>query len=244
MNTGIQQTDSSVEQESIVSEKIEQENFLTFNQPAESNDSEEFVSNTNVERFMGSNADDHSAMSGFTDFSNTALFNNTTTSGVQLPRPVTPERISSAISGVSDEATMATFATGDPGRIMPKKSLKKANKYQISEDLPFDEGIPFDERTRTRSQNKKNGGGLRMPNMLDELDDQSEASEGSANSEQVLDDLNKLSRFMADRKRSSKGGSGSGGLTSSSRRGRLGGSSVGRKSSFGNKLKYDTSRGI
>ena len=53
-----------------------------------------------------------------------------------------------------------------------------------------------------------------MPNMLDDLDSQSESgmSLESANSEQVLDDLDKLSKFMMERKRSSK--SQKGGVTS------------------------------
>ena len=48
-----------------------------------------------------------------------------------------------------------------------------------------------------------------VPSMLDSAADDDEesdsgASAGSANSEQVLEDLDKLSKFMLERKRSSK----------------------------------------
>ena len=217
---------------------------------AEIDDQSEFVSNTNVDRFM---SDDQTAFSGFTDFSNNAAY-NTAGGGSLLPRPVTPERVSSAVSGnsgISDEATMMSFATGDPGlivpknRIVPKKQAPKPNKMKISEELPFDEDIPFDERTRTRSglkswkkkSKKKDKVIVTTNNLLDDLDDQSEASEGSANSAQVLQDLDKLSRFMMERKHSSKNNSGSG---SSSRRSRAGGESsgsrrLGRNSSYGSR---------
>ena len=169
-------------------------------------DHSEFVSNTNVERFMqgGGGGDDDSA---FTDFSNTAAFNT------NLSQPITPERVTSTLSansGVSETATMATWMTGDPGRIMPKKQPVKQNKMQINEDASFDNDIPFGQpRTRSglsglagkfgrkSSSNKK-----KVP--FDDDDDQSEASEGSANSAQVLEDLDKLSRFMSGRKHTSK----------------------------------------
>lgn len=149
----------------------------------------------------------------------------------------------------------------------PGGSSNTVNKMKIAEDAPFDEDIPFDERTlsaasRTRSglskkkkkkkksssnntvtsDNLSTGGTLVMPKMLDDIismhdDDQSdsEASEGSHNSAQVLEDLNKLSRFMMERKQSSKG-------NGESRRSRGGAGSEGvggrqkigsRKSSFG-----------
>ena len=209
---------------------------------AEIDDQSEFISNTNVDRFM---SDDQTAFSGFTDFSNNAAY-NTAGGGSLLPRPVTPERVSSAVSGnsgISDEATMMSFATGH--RIVPKKQAPKPNKMKISEELPFDEDIPFDERTRTRSglkswkkkSKKKDKVIVTTNNLLDDLDDQSEASEGSANSAQVLQDLDKLSRFMMERKHSSKNNSGSG---SSSRRSRAGGESsgsrrLGRNSSYGSR---------
>ena len=187
----------------------------------------QFISNTDVDKFMD---DDQTNFSGYTDYSNTVQYNTA--------RPVTPERVSSrnsGHSGISDEATMATFATGDPGRIVPKKRSNKPNKMKIGEDTPFDEEIPFDERSRIRSglsfgrkskskKSKKKKVALSNTNMLDELsDDNSVGSDGSANSAQVLQDLDKLSKFMEDRKQSSKNGRGS-----SSR-------AMGRMSSYGSR---------
>jgi len=180
---------------------------------ADMDEHSQFISNTDVDKFMD---DDQTNFSGYTDYSNTVQYNTA--------RPVTPERVSSrnsGHSGISDEATMATFATGDPGRIVPKKRSNKPNKMKIGEDTPFDEEIPFDERSRIRSglsfgrkskskKSKKKKVALSNTNMLDDLsDDNSVGSDGSANSAQVLQDLDKLSKFMADRKQSSKNGRGS-----------------------------------
>ena len=140
-------------------------------------------------------ADDMSAFTGFT--------------ANESPHWVTPERVSSSIS---DEATTSTFATGEPGRIVRKTPLSRPNKMMIAEETPFDEDeTPFDELARSRYGSKKSN---HMPNMLDDLDSQSESgmSLESANSEQVLDDLDKLSKFMMERNRSSK--SQKGGVTS------------------------------
>ena len=215
--------------------------------PSLSYDSD-FAPDTTVDRFMrapgtpgGSTDDDSAALSGFTDFSTTATFNPTK---LPPPRAVTPDRVSSYSSGNSDLATMATFATGDPGRIVPKKAAGKPNRMKIAEDLPFDEDIPFDERVRSRSGR----GGVVVPSILD--DDQSESSEsiGSANSEQVLEDLNKLSQFMMERKRSEKSQSSTKGSSSRDRRKGGGGSrssrGLGRKSSFGRTKYSDPNRGI
>jgi len=182
---------------------------------ADMDEHSQFISNTDVDKFMD---DDQTNFSGYTDYSNTVQYNTA--------RPVTPERVSSrnsGHSGISDEATMATFATGDPGRIVPKKRSNKPNKMKIGEDTPFDEEIPFDERSRIRSglsfgrkskskkSKKKKTIALSNTNMLDDMsDDNSVGSDGSANSAQVLQDLDKLSKFMADRKQSSKNGRGSG----------------------------------
>ncbi|KAL9184126.1 hypothetical protein ACHAXT_002212 [Thalassiosira profunda] len=169
----------------------------------------EFAPNANLDRYV---SDDGSAISGFTDFTAAAKL---------APRPVTPELRQAVTpervpSQNSDAATFATFATGDPGRIMPKKPASKPNRMKITEDLPFDEGIPFDERTRSGRTKK---GGLVVPNVLDDYvdgnDSVSEGSTGTASSEQIVDDLNQLSKFMIQRKRSSKSqrrrkGSGSG----------------------------------
>jgi len=235
----------------------------------------EFAPNTNVDRFMMGGDDDSTAFSGFTDFANNAFSNNNASSNMPPPmppppppppRPVTPERVSSHLS---QETDAATFATGDPGRIVPKKrSTGKPNKMKIAEDAPFDEDIPFDERpARSRSagksSQKKTMSGLILPNILDDLDDNedvhSETSEESNNSAQVLEDLDKLSRFMTERKHSSKSSQSSasgpsrrrrkGGDISGSMSGSGGGSKrLGRKSSFGNNnrsSKYsDPSRGL
>ena len=184
-------------------------------QPTKSFESE-FAPNTNVERFMNDADDDDTAfsgMTGMTGFTDTASFAQTYGGGGDgggmpsnnnhQPRPVTPER------------SVATFATGDPGRIMPKKSVNRPNKMKIAEDAPFDEDIPFDERTRTGGSSsiaaQKNNiakSGLVIPNILDDYgdygDDDASESEGSTGSEQVLEDLDKLSRFMMERKHSSK----------------------------------------
>jgi len=152
-------------------------------------------------------ADDVSAFTGFTDFSPT-----------ESPNWVTPERVSSILS---DEATTSTFATGEPGRIVRKTPLNKPNKMMIAEETPFDEDeTPFDELTRSRYGSNKSKEGIAMHNMLDDLDSQSESgmSTGSANSEQVLQDLDTLSKFMMERKHSSKGQKGG----SSSRGSRVG----------------------
>mmetsp|Transcript_30427 Transcript_30427/g.64419 ORF Transcript_30427/g.64419 Transcript_30427/m.64419 type:complete len:477 (+) Transcript_30427:261-1691(+) len=258
-------------------------------QPNPSNNTiDEFVSNTNVERFMMGHDDESTAFSGFTDFSNNN-FTQLPSSAVPpppppLPNPITPERVHSQNSDAATMATFGTWGTGDPGRIVPKRKPSGGNntmnKMKIAEDAPFDEDIPFDERTlpsRTRSglslsssastkfkkkkKKKSNntsdtsstGGKFIMPNMLDDIismdDDQSETSEGSANSAQVLQDLDKLSRFMMDRKQSSKGGNGGGearrsGAPSSRRsKGEGGGGGGGSKRMSSRKASFGSSGG-
>jgi len=218
-------------------------------------DSSEFAPNTNVDRFMMGGGDDDSTL--FTDFMGSA-FQNSAMNGTynrdgsdnslpqgappelprtntpELPRIVSPERVSSE---VTDELTVATSGTGDPGRIVPKRAASKPNKMKIVEDMPFDEDIPFDERpaqssTKGKSTQKKIETRLILPNMVDDLDDHSEWSEGSeetSNSEQVLEDLDKLSRFMMERKRSSKSQT----STASSRRRRKGGANMAISGSSG-----------
>jgi len=207
----------------------------------------EFAPNTNVDRFMMDGGDDDSTL--FSDFMGSA-FQNSAMNGnfnsnasdnslpqgppPELPRIVSPERVSSE---VTDEPTVATSGTGDPGRIVPKKAASKPNKMKIAEDMPFDEDIPFDERpaqssSKGKSSQKRTEAGLILPNMVDDLDDHSEWSEGSeetSNSEQVLEDLDKLSRFMMERKRSSKSQT----STASSRRRRKGGAIMAINSSSG-----------
>ncbi len=160
-------------------------------------------------------ADDMSAFTGFTDFT-----------ANESPHWVTPERVSSIIS---DEATTSTFATGEPGRIVRKTPLSRPKNKLIAEETPFDEDeTPFDELTRSRYGSKNSNS---IPNMLDNLDSQSESgmSMGSANSEQVLDDLDKLSKFMMERKRSSKSQKGGASSKGGSRVSSFGSSSRNRK---------------
>ena len=81
--------------------------------------------------------------------------------------------------------------------------------------------------------------------MLDSVADDNEesdlsASAGSANSEQVLEDLDKLSKFMIERKRSSKSKRGMQSRTSSGAvafggAGTGGAGRAGRKTSFGSR---------
>jgi len=199
----------------------------------------------------------------------------------QPPDPIAPERARSQNSDAATIATFHTHGTVDPGRIVPRAkaghgSGEPMSEVQVRENAPFDEDIPFDERTaasRTRSgaslsavasgisnrkKKKKNapvsnnstaadnlstGSMLAMPNMLDAMNEDdasqydSDASGCSGSSAQVLEDLNKLSRFMTDRKQSSKGnrsGQPSGSGPSSSRRRRTDNGGGSRKSSFGN----------
>lgn len=122
----------------------------------------------------------------------------------------------------------------------------------IIEDTPFDEDIPFDERSKKSYNNNDNDRQiLQQPEFNDNEDDD---SQGSANSEHVLKDLDSLSKFMYERKRSEKmkkrGRVGAGGTrgdgswddsrTSSARFGGAGRtttttSTAGRKSSFGSR---------
>ena len=194
----------------------------------------EFVPNTNVEQFMIGGCDDSTALSGFsgfTDFSNNNVFGNGSnpSSGpmskkkllppsMPSPPPVTPEQVP---SGCSQESCMVSTASSikDPGRIVPKKRADaRPNRMKISEDLPFDEDIPFDERVpQPEMQAATNVGGRSGPVRLNEKDapeddrdahSESDQSEGSANSAQVLADLDTLSGFLIQRKRSSKKSSG------------------------------------
>jgi len=218
-------------------------------QPSRSDDNSEFAPNTNVDRFMMVNHgdDDSTAFSGITDFTNNNSY-PPPPPPPPLPRPVTPERTPSLNSDAE------TFATGDPGRIVPKRATnRRPNKMKIVEDKPFDEeDIPFDERSPAAPANRKRAGsGLVIPNILDDYatgennndNSDSEGSVETANSEQVLDDLNKLSKFMMERKRSGKSDRSVG---SSGRRRRKGGSGSNNNnnSRSSRKLRSDGSRGM
>merc|ERR1712232_1377265 len=105
---------------------------------------------------------------------------------LSLARPVTPDRVQ---SGFSDESTVVTKGT-QPGRIIPRISKNKPNKLQIDEHLPFDNEKPFDELTQDPQIGVLN------------TDDRSVGDE-SASSAEVLQDLDRLSRFMLERKKKS-----------------------------------------
>ena len=140
------------------------------------------------------------------------------------------------------------------GRLRSVMTAAPPSMLKISEDTPFDEDIPFDERSKINNNNDNDGQLLHhRPELKDDDDD--DESQGSANSEHVLKDLDSLSKFMHERKRSEKkkrgrvggGAGGSGGWddsrTSSARFGGAGrtipssssSSTVGRKSSFGSR---------
>ena len=82
--------------------------------------------------------------------------------------------------------TRGTLGTIEPGRIRPKSSVKRPNQFQIKEDSTFDEGRPFDERSKGPARRINSGGG----------DD-----DHSTHSEEVLQDLDRLSKFMKDRRK-------------------------------------------
>jgi hypothetical protein len=158
-------------------------------------------------------------MTGFTDvYESSSMTTNI----------VTPERSTNGNRYNNNNNTDdcgSSIHTGDPGRIVPK-SKTKLEPHQpsssssdfgggvffggvgrrsvilpahaapsmlkiVSEDMPFDEDIPFDERSKIINSNSMN----------DEDDDD---SQGSVNSEHVLKDLDSLSKFMYERKRSEK----------------------------------------
>lgn len=91
---------------------------------------------------------------------------------------------------VTSQRAPSHLSSDEPGRI--------PHITRIGEDTPFDEDIPFDERPKKVDASTN----LRIPRVMD-LDDMSN-SDGSQSSQEVLDDLNHLSQFMIQRKRSSK----------------------------------------
>jgi hypothetical protein len=111
----------------------------------------------------------------------------------RLPMPQLPHE-----RPVSPNDSLISMQTEEPGIIQRVPS--------IHEDKPFDEDIPFDERPKRQSSitNAKSKGENPLRFAAKKDDDGSE-SEGSAESSRVLNDLNKLSKFMSERKRSSKG---------------------------------------
>ncbi|KAL7480840.1 hypothetical protein ACHAW6_006505 [Cyclotella cf. meneghiniana] len=159
-------------------------------------DVSEFATNANVERFM---LDDESTMFG----SVSDGFNDSDTVTVPPPPPPLPPPPPSPlpaprllIEPASPDDSRISMRTEEPGIIQRVPN--------IHEDEPFDEDIPFDERPKRPSSKTESGGDNPRRSASTKEDDGSE-SEGSADSSRVLNDLNKLSKFMNERKRSSKG---------------------------------------
>jgi hypothetical protein len=222
---------------------------------------EEFVSNTNVERFLSlgdhhvsTDRDEMSVVTGFSGYTNMTPTARGSDAHSPSRRVVTPDGPSSFSRRVRRTNSASTSTTADdPGRIVPKARNVVANRLKIAEDTPFDEDIPFDERSRkTRSGSGGGGWGgtsnstTNVPNMLDDMDDddRSGGSADSANSEEVLSDLDKLSKFMMERKRSRKSqrinqsSRGGGSKSRTALGGRDGGGTrgkVGRMTSFGSR---------
>jgi hypothetical protein len=168
-------------------------------------DVSEFLPNTNVDRFI---IDDESTMfgesvlGGFND-SDMVTFPPPPPRKEASPPPPPPRSALPATyeRPVSPDTSMVTQHTEEPGFIRKVPILERT----IS-DKPFDEDIPFDERPKrqsSRNQSKPTKATTKS-NMPEIIDDGSE-SDRSANSQEVLNDLNKLSGFMKDRKRSTKG---------------------------------------
>ncbi|KAL3779780.1 hypothetical protein HJC23_005997 [Cyclotella cryptica] len=158
-------------------------------------DVSEFVPNTNVERFI---MDDESTMFGSVLEDGLTDSDTVTLPPPPPPPPLPPLPKSSLVRPVSPDESMISMRTEEPGIIQRVPS--------IHEDQPFDEDIPFDERPKGQSSKtmvERMGWDSTKRSVLT-ADDRSE-SEGSADSARVLNDLNKLSKFMMERKRSSKG---------------------------------------
>ena len=75
--------------------------------------------------------------------------------------------------------TRGTLGTIEPGRIVPKTSVKRPNQFQIKEDSTFVEWTPFDESSKGPARD----------------------DDHSAHSEEVLQDLDRLSKFMKERRK-------------------------------------------
>jgi hypothetical protein len=168
-----------------------------------------------------------SMMTGFTDVYESSSM--TTTNIVTPERSNNGNRYNNNNNNTDDCGS--SVQTGDPGRIVPKSKTKLEPPQHpssssdfgggamffggvgrrsvilpthahhaspsmlkiVSEDMPFDEDIPFDERSKII---------IHSNNSMNDEDDDS--SQGSVNSEHVLKDLDSLSKFMYERKRSEK----------------------------------------
>lgn len=146
-------------------------------------DVSEFHPNTNVERFMMNDDGDESTMFG-------SVLDGA--ESITLPPPPPPRtRPNVYDSLVSPDTSMITNFMSEPG------ALKRVPV--VHEDLPFDEDIPFDELPKPQRNTRSN---LKPPGVADD----ESVSDASVDSAAVLSDLNKLSKFVTDKKRSSKGG--------------------------------------
>lgn len=189
----IQPTCPSTPQEEGVEVDILQNGMGRYTDSNPMDDSSEFIPNTNV-------MDDESTM-----FGSVLGDADTTFMSIVPPPPPPPPQMSTYDRSVSPDTSMITNVTLEPGIIQ--------RVPVVHEELPFDEDIPFDERPKASS------GGRSKPILSPRLysnnttkhttttntmaDDGSE-SDGSAESSHVLNDLNKLSKFMTERKRSLK----------------------------------------
>jgi len=148
------------------------------------------------------------------------------TQGTVFPAPVTPDRADWAFADdetVVTTTTRGTLGTIEPGRIVPKSSVKRPNQFQIKEDSTF-EWTPFDESSKGPARQSSNDGG---------------EDDHSAHSEEVLQDLDRLSKFMKERRKAKNDAA----QKSKSFRNPKRLSS--RAPSFGNKSEYaETMRGV
>lgn len=156
-------------------------------------DASEFHPNTNVERFIIDDGDESTMFGSVLDGAESI------TLPPPPPPPPPPRPQPMYERPESPDRSMITEVTLEPGVIK--------RVPVVHEDKPFDEDIPFDERPRPQSKfkpkiNSKMGFSKHISRAA--TDDGSESG-GSIDSARVLNDLNKLSKFMTERKRSSQG---------------------------------------
>jgi hypothetical protein len=137
-------------------------------------------------------------------------------SKTKLEPPQPQQKHQQPSSSSSDGGSGGLFLGVGRRSVIPATHAHAApSMLKISEDTPFDEDIPFDERSKINNKND-DGQRLHPPELND--NDEDDDSQGSINSEHVLKDLDSLSKFMYERKRSEKmkkrGQRGGGGGTS------------------------------
>ena len=115
------------------------------------------------------------------------------------PPPQSPQATLQAKRPVSPDGSMITNITEEPGFIKRVPI--------VHEDKPFDEDIPFDERSRgpqvSKLKPKPRIERSKNPNPYSTISEDA-VSVSSSDSAHVLNDLNQLSKFMVERKNSSK----------------------------------------